>query len=98
MDLKGAALLFYGLERFSVDLDFDLLDEKQGPTVFAHVQDILQHYGNVKIAHEKRHNYFFSLSYDKKIEGAHRSFGSKYEVKQFLGIPMKVMNQEEYDC
>ena len=40
LGFKGgtAALMFYGLDRFSVDLDFDLLDESKEDHVFEKVK------------------------------------------------------------
>lgn len=105
LGFKGgtAALLFYGLERFSVDLDFDLLDAEKEDYVFDQVKSILEKYGTLKDATKKRFNLFYLLSYDKKIEGAwnikveinRRNFSSKYDVKSYLGIPMKVMVRED---
>ena len=64
---------------------------------------ILQGYGDLKDAREKRYSLFFLLSYHDKLRDAYnvkvevnlRSFGSRYEVKSYLGIPMKVMVQED---
>lgn len=105
LGFKGgtAALLFYKLNRFSVDLDFDLLDAGKEDYIFDQVKKILETYGTLKEEDKKRFNLFFLLSYDKKIEGAQnikveinrRNFGSRYEVKSYLGIPMKVMIQED---
>ena len=39
--------MFYGLDRFSIDLDFDLLDESQEEVVFERVKQIVQAYGNL---------------------------------------------------
>lgn len=93
-----AALFFYGLERFSVDLDFDLLNETKERDVFDAMTAILQQYGSVKVQN-KRYSLFFLLSYKDKMDGAQnikieinkRNFGSKYHVKHYLGIPMQVM-------
>ena len=105
LGFKGgtAAYFFYGLERFSVDLDFDLLDEARESHIFEQVKNILSGYGTVKEAREKRYNLFYLLSYNDKVEGAQnikveinrRNFGSKYEVKSHLGISMKVMVKED---
>lgn len=105
LGFKGgtAAYLFYGLPRFSVDLDFDLLDETKEKHVFEQIKRILEDYGTVKEAREKRYNLFFLLSYkDKtqearniKVEINRRNFGSKYAVKTHLGISMKVMDKED---
>src|SRR3989339_257836 len=94
-----AAYLFYGLERFSVDLDFDLLEKTKEKHVFEQIIKILENYGTIKDAREKRYNLFCLLSYKNKvqvdrnikIEINRRDFGSKYEVKSHLGISMKVM-------
>ncbi len=105
LGFKGgtAAYLFYGLRRFSVDLDFDLLDPEKEDFVFEHIRKILEAYGTVKKADKKRFNLFYVLSYANKAEGAQnikveinrRDFGSRYEVKSYLGISMKVMVQED---
>lgn len=105
LGFKGgtAALLFYDLPRFSVDLDFDLLDSKQEEAVFKIVQDILERYGIIKQARKKRYSLFFLLSYENKIHNAYnikveinrRNFGSHYAIKSYLGIPMKVMIQQD---
>lgn len=105
LGFKGgtAAYLFYDLDRFSVDLDFDLLDESKEDDVFARVKEILAQYGTVKEARKKRYSLLYLLFYTDKAEGDQnvkieinrRMFGSKYEVKNYLGIPMKVMVQED---
>jgi len=105
LGFKGgtAAYLFYGMPRFSVDLDFDLLDLEKEDYVFERVRKILENYGTVKEASKKRFNLFYILSYEKKAEGAQnikveinrRDFGSRYEIKSYLGISMKVMVQED---
>lgn len=105
LGFKGgtAAYLFYGLERFSVDLDLDILDKSKEDYVFTQVEKILKKYGTIKEAEKKRFNLFFFLSYDKKeknaqnikIEINRRSFGSKYEVRTFNGISMLVMVKED---
>jgi predicted nucleotidyltransferase component of viral defense system len=98
LGFKGgtAAYLFYDLPRFSIDLDFDLLDKKREGQVLKKMEKIIALYGKVKEAQKKRFNLFFLLAYEKnavniKIEINRRDFGSHYEVKTYLGIPMKVM-------
>lgn len=98
-----AAHLFYNLSRFSVDLDFDLLDEMKEDYVFEQIKKILASYGILKEASKKRFNLSFILSYkDKtltaqnvKVDINRRNFGSRYEVKSYLGITMKVMVEED---
>lgn len=96
-----AARLFYNLTCFSVELDFDLLEPEKEEYVFNAINDILSEFGHVK-AQNKRYSLFFLLSYKDKLEHAQnikveinkRPFGSKYEIKNFLGISM-VMVQED---
>src|SRR3990167_4657759 len=101
LGFKGgtAATLFYDLDRFSVDLDFDLLDAEKEDYVFERVQAILENYGILKQVRKKRFNLFYILSYDKKdinaqnvkVEINRRNFGSAYDVRSYLGISMQVM-------
>ena len=105
LGFKGgtAATLFYGLDRFSVDLDFDLLDAEKEDCVFERVKTILENYGKLKQVRKKRFNLFYVLSYDEKdvnaqnikVEINRREFSSRYDVKSFLGISMQVMIKED---
>lgn len=105
LGFKGgtAATLFYDLDRFSVDLDFDLLDPEKEDYVFERVKTILENYGKLKQVRKKRFNLFYILSYDQKdvnaqnikVEINRRQFGSKYDVRSFLGISMQVMIKED---
>ena len=84
LGFKGgtAAYLFYDLSRFSVDLDFDLLDETKTDFVFEQIHQILKGHG--KISYQDQ-------SHTVKIEINRREFGSRYELKTYLGISMLVM-------
>ena len=102
LGFKGgtAALMFYGLDRDSVDLDFDLLDENKEKEVFEKIQKIAEKYGKVVDSNIKRFNLITVISYDQKsqnikIEVNRRKFGSKYELKTLLGISMLVMTKED---
>ena len=105
LGFKGgtAAFLFYGLDRFSVDLDFDLLEESEKDAVFDRVKAILGRFGRLKEAAKKRFGFLYLLAYDNKEVGEQnvkveiniRNFGSKYEIKPYLGISMKVMVRED---
>ncbi len=91
-----AAHLFYGLDRDSFDLDFDLLNENKKQVVFAKIQKIAAGYGRVIDSRIKRFNLLNVISYDTKsqnikIEINRRDFGSRYEVKTLLGVSMLVM-------
>lgn len=95
-----AAYLFYGLNRFSVDLDFDLLQEAAEDKVFKKMTAILGRYGTVKESRKKRFTLFFLLSYEAgartiKVEINRRTFGSKYGLRSYFGISMLVMEKED---
>lgn len=100
LGFKGgtAALMFYDLPRNSVDLDFDLLDETKEAEVFDKVNKIVSAYGKITDSHMKRFNLTNIISYDPKaqnikVEINRRQFGSRYEIKTYLGISMLVMVQ-----
>ena len=102
LGFKGgtAALMFYNLNRNSVDLDFDLLDESREQEVFEKIKKIAAGYGKITDARIKRFNLIVIISYDLKsqnikIEVNRRDFGSRYELKTLLGISMLVMAKED---
>lgn len=102
LGFKGgtAALMFCGLDRNSVDLDFDLLDESKEQEVFEKIQSIAASYGKIMDSRIKRFNLVTVISYDLKsqnikVEVNRRNFGSKYELKTLLGISMLVMTKED---
>lgn len=102
LGFKGgtAAYLFYDLNRFSVDLDFDLLNETKEQEVFEKVEKIVSEYGTVKEKINKKYTLFILLSYleeaqNIKIEINKRCFGSQYEVRNYLGISMLVMRSKD---
>jgi len=87
LGFKGgtAAMLFHELNRFSVDLDFDLLDREKEDEVFEKVGKIVARYGIIKEQTKKRFTLFYEISYSEadrniKVEINRRNFGSKYEV------------------
>lgn len=102
LGFKGgtAAMLFYELPRFSVDLDFDLLDPGKKEIVFKKVKTLLEKLGILSQAWEKQYTLFYLLHYQKgeralKIEVSKRSARGNFEPKNFLGISMLVMKQED---
>src|SRR3990167_8090410 len=95
------AYFFYGLTRFSVDLDFDLFssEEVTQKLVYERTQGMLGKYGEVKDNYVKRNTIFFLLLYgdtdhNVKIEVSVRilmpNIREHYEVKEYLGISMLV--------
>jgi len=102
LGFKGgtAANFFYDLGRISVDLDFDLLKEDKEAIVFEKTEIILREYGTIKEKYRKKQTLLFVISYDEKsqnikVEISRRIFGSRYELKNYLGISMLVMVQED---
>ena len=102
LGFKGgtAANFFYDLGRFSVDLDFDLLKYDKEILVFEKIETILQDYRTIKEMYRKRNTLLFIISYDEKsqnikVEINCRTFGSRYELKNYLGISMLVMTKED---
>lgn len=102
LGFKGgtACFLFYNLPRFSIDLDFDLVDSKKEEVISEKIESILQEYGEVREKYRKRSTLFFLLSYEKearnvKVEISLRNFGSRYEIKNYLGISMLIMKKED---
>lgn len=102
LGFKGgtAAYLFYGLDRFSTDLDFDLLDGKKKNYVFKKIEKIAAKFGTIKEKSDKKNTLLFILSYSEKarnikIEISKRVFGSGYRPLNYLGISMLVMTEED---
>jgi len=98
LGFKGGTVmaLFYDLPRFSVDLDFDLLDIKKKDEVFELLKKLLLEFGEIKNQADKRYTLFFLLNYGEgewnmKVEVNKRAFESEYELKNYLGVSMKVM-------
>lgn len=102
LGFKGgtAAMMFYDLPRHSVDLDLDLLDESKETEVFEKINKIVGNYGKITDSYMQKSNLKNVISYDPKaqnikVEVNRRQFGSKYEMKTFLGISMLVMVKED---
>jgi len=102
LGFKGgtAAMLFYGLPRFSVDLDFDLLVGDKKELVLEKISQLLPKYGVLSQASDKKFTLFFLLNYQKgernlKIEISKRAEPSQFVIKNYLGISMLVLSQED---
>lgn len=102
LGFKGgtAAMLFYELPRFSVDLDFDLLDPTQKKPVFERLKSILSKFGDLIQAVEKQNTLFYLVIYQKgernlKIEVSKRPSKARFLPKSYLGISMLVIREED---
>jgi len=97
----GSALMFfYDLPRFSVDLDFNLLDVEKEIFTYRKVRQILLKYGKIFDEATKFFGPLIVLDYGMnerklKVEVSNRLFDDRYEIKNLLGINMKVMVQED---
>ncbi len=107
LGFKGGtcAYFFYGLPRFSADLDFDLTANGKSvqAKIFKKTKKILRKYGAIKDNFVKRNTIFALLSYGDaehniKIEISTRSLvpdmGDFYKIKEFLGISMLAAKKE----
>lgn len=98
LGFKGgtALMFFYDLPRFSVDLDFNLLDPAKEKTVYEKVRKILLKYGKIFDEAMKFYGPIIVLGYGVgerklKVEISNRQWNDRYEIKNLLGINMQVM-------
>lgn len=97
----GTALMFlYDLPRFSVDLDFNLLDAEKEDIVYKKVSKIILKYGTIFDEAKKFYGPLIVLNYGfasrkLKVEISNRKFVNRYEIKNILGINVKVMVLED---
>jgi predicted nucleotidyltransferase component of viral defense system len=107
LGFKGgtAAMLFYGLPRFSVDLDFDLIkkyakDSKEFKNIFEKITKLLS--SKYKIVDQclKYNTLFWAVSYGNglahiKVEISTRDNSyNQYDLISFYGVQIKVMRVE----
>lgn len=97
----GTALMFlYGLPRFSVDLDFNLLDRSKERVVYEKVRSILLKYGRIDDEAIKFYGAIIVLDYGfgerkLKVEISNRDYDNNYGTVTYLGLDMKVMLAED---
>jgi predicted nucleotidyltransferase component of viral defense system len=93
----GTALMFFhNLPRFSVDLDFDLLETEKAGQIYAKVKKILLKYGEIHDEAQKFFGDLLTLDYEYgernlKIDISHRKYNNEYEIKNLLRISVKTM-------
>jgi len=102
LGFKGGTSLmfFYNLPRFSVDLDFNLLDPNKEDIVYKKVRKILLKYGTIFDEAKKFYGPLIVLDYGVnerklKVEITNRLFDNNYEIKNLLGLNILVMVQED---
>jgi len=102
LGFKGgtALMFFYDLPRFSIDLDFDLLNADKEHLVFNKVRKIILKYGTIFDEAKKYFGPLIVLDYGigerkLKIEMSNRQFNNSYEIKNLLGFNVKVMTASD---
>ncbi len=98
LGFKGgtALMFFYELPRFSVDLDFNMIDLRKENIVYEKVHNILLKYGTIHDEAKKFYGPIVVLDYGfgqrkLKVEISKRQFDDHYEIKNLLGININVM-------
>jgi predicted nucleotidyltransferase component of viral defense system len=98
LGFKGgtALMLFHNLPRFSIDLDFDLLETERAAQVYAKVKNMLLKYGEIHDEAQKFFGDLLALDYEHgernlKIDISHKKYNNEYEIKNLLGISVKTM-------
>jgi len=98
LGFKGgtALLLFHKLPRFSVDLDFNLLIPEKSDIVYQKIRKIVKKYGKIDDESQNFYGNLVVLDYGYterklKIDISHRKDNDQYEIKNLLGINIKVM-------
>lgn len=102
LGFKGgtALMFFYQLPRFSVDLDFNLLDVSKQEEVFKRVRAILLKYGKIHDEALKFYGPLLVLDYGVgerklKVEISNRQYDNHYEWRNLLGINVCVMTEAD---
>ncbi len=108
LGFKGGTMLyfFYNLDRFSVDLDFDLLlpDDKKNITeeyILKKLEKIVKPYGKIEDIYNKNYTLFALVNYENgernlKIEISKSvAYKNKYEFKNLYGTDIKCMAIED---
>ena len=95
-----ATMFFYDLPRFSTDLDFNLLNPEQEKEVYDRVRKIVLKYGKIHDEAIKHYGIVIVLDYGigerkLKIEISNRLYDNHYEVRNYLGLQMRVMVKED---
>ena len=95
-----AAMFFHNLPRFSTDLDLNLLDVQKESEVYDHLKEIVLKYGKIHDEAIKHYGIIIVLDYGigerkLKIEISNRKYENHYEIRNYLGLLMRVMVKED---
>lgn len=89
-------MMFYNLNRFSTDLDFNLLDNDKMEYVHMRIHDILRKYGKIDDEALKFYGSVIVLNYGigerkLKVEVSNRQYDNHYEKKNLFNTDINVM-------
>lgn len=93
----GTSLMFFhNLNRFSTDLDFNLLVPEKLDMVYDKVRTILTRFGSIDDEAKKLYGPVFVLNYGKgermlKVEISIRQYPNHYEMRSLAGTDIRVM-------
>ena len=95
-----ATMFFHNLPRFSTDLDFNLLEPEKEEEVYERVRKIVLKYGKIHDEAIKHYGIIIVLDYGigerkLKIEVSNRLYDNHYEIRNYLGLQMRVMVKED---
>ena len=97
----GTSLMFFhGLNRFSTDLDFNLLDQERLDMVYDKVKSILTRFGTIDDEAKKLYGPVLVLNYGKgermlKVEMSTRQYPNHYEMLSLAGTDIRVMTMPD---
>lgn len=102
MAFKGGTslMLFHNLNRFSTDLDFNLLDPAKLDMVYGKVRAILTRFGTIDDDAKKLYGPVLVLNYGKgermlKVEISMRQYPDHYEMRSLAGTDVRVMTMPD---
>ena len=95
-----ASMFFHDLPRFSTDLDFNLLEIQKEEEVYERLRKIVLKYGKINDEAIKHYGIIIVLDYvicerKLKIEISNRLYENHYEIRNYLGLQMRVMVKED---
>ena len=100
LGFKGGAALFlmYDLDRFSTDLDFDLIGAEDKDEI-SKITEIIKSNISILDKHTKRYTWYWMGSYGRgehkiKVEINTRKYPNEYEIKDFRGYSINVLKPE----
>ena len=93
-------MFFHNLNRFSTDLDFNLLDPEKIDMVYDKVRAILTRFGTIDDEAKKLYGPVLVLNYGKgermlKVEISTRQYPNHYEMRSLAGTDIRVMTMPD---